>query len=230
MSFEASGYVSWFGWWLHRCVYFVKVSFVHFSVYMYICVILQEKKKGRSKQNTNTEGIKKEMCMNLTHKKYNCSLFFLILQNFPPGKLRMKSFPWTTIRDKIVSSEQGDPHLFNSLVCICFWSPFLLLLSRFSRVRLCATHRRQPTRLPRPFDCQARNWSGLPFPSPMHENEKWKWSRSVVSDSSRPHALQPTRFPRPWGFPGKSPGMGCHCLLRSPFLIPCLLVSHCWCN
>ena len=27
------------------------------------------------------------------------------------------------------------------------------------------------------------HWSGLPFPSPMHENEKWKWSRSVVSDS-----------------------------------------------
>ena len=30
------------------------------------------------------------------------------------------------------------------------------------------------------------HWSGLPFPSPMHENEKWKWSRSVVSDSSDP--------------------------------------------
>ena len=29
-------------------------------------------------------------------------------------------------------------------------------------------------------------WSGLPFPSPMHESEKWKWSRSVVSDCSRP--------------------------------------------
>ena len=27
-------------------------------------------------------------------------------------------------------------------------------------------------------------WSGLPFPSPMHESEKWKWSRSVVSNSS----------------------------------------------
>ena len=25
------------------------------------------------------------------------------------------------------------------------------------------------------------HWSGLPFPSPMHESEKWKWSRSVVS-------------------------------------------------
>ena len=26
------------------------------------------------------------------------------------------------------------------------------------------------------------------------ESEKWKWSRSVVSDSSRPHGLQPTTF------------------------------------
>ena len=30
------------------------------------------------------------------------------------------------------------------------------------------------------------HWSGLPFPSPVHESEKWKWSRSVVSDSSDP--------------------------------------------
>ena len=28
----------------------------------------------------------------------------------------------------------------------------------------------------------------------MHESEKWKWSRSVVSDSSRPHGLLPTRL------------------------------------
>ena len=53
-------------------------------------------------------------------------------------------------------------------------------------------------------------WSGLPFPSPMHESEKWKWSRSVMSDSSRPHGLQPTRLLRPWDFPGKSTGVGCH--------------------
>ena len=32
----------------------------------------------------------------------------------------------------------------------------------------------------------------------MHESEKRKWSRSVVSDSSRPHGLQPTRLLRPW--------------------------------
>ena len=33
----------------------------------------------------------------------------------------------------------------------------LLLLSRFSRVRLCATLRQQPTRLPRPWDSQGKN-------------------------------------------------------------------------
>ena len=61
------------------------------------------------------------------------------------------------------------------------------------------------------------HWSGLPFPSPMRESEKWRWSRSVVSDSSRPHALQRTRLLCPWDFPGKSTGVGCHCLLRLPF-------------
>ena len=56
-------------------------------------------------------------------------------------------------------------------------------------------------------------WSALPFPSSMHESEKWKWSPSVVSDSSWPHGLQPTRLLCPWDFPGKSTGVGCHCLL-----------------
>ena len=56
-------------------------------------------------------------------------------------------------------------------------------------------------------------WSGLTFPSLMHESEKWKWSHSVVSDSLRPHGLQPTRLLHPWDFPGKSTGVGCHRLL-----------------
>ena len=61
---------------------------------------------------------------------------------------------------------------------------------------------------------QARTLEWVAFPSPMHESEKWKWSRSVVSDSSRPHGLQPTRLLRPWDFPSKSTGVGCHCLLH----------------
>ena len=57
-------------------------------------------------------------------------------------------------------------------------------------------------------------WSGLPFPSPMHESEKWKWSRSVVSDSATPwtgaHQAPPSMgFSRQeyWsGLPFPSPG------------------------
>ena len=48
----------------------------------------------------------------------------------------------------------------------------------------------------------------------MHESEKWKGSRSVLSDSSWPHGLQPTRPLLPWDFPGKSTGVGCHRFLR----------------
>ena len=36
--------------------------------------------------------------------------------------------------------------------------------------------------------------------------------------SWRPHGLQPTRLLRPWDFPGKSTGVGCHCLLQGIFL------------
>jgi len=52
---------------------------------------------------------------------------------------------------------------------------------------------------------------------PTRTFRKWKWSRSVVSDSLRPHGLQPTRLLRPWDFPGKSTGVGCHFLLQGIF-------------
>ena len=39
-------------------------------------------------------------------------------------------------------------------------------------------------------------------------------SRSVVSDSVRPHRRQPTRLPHPWDSPGKKNGAGCHFLLQ----------------
>ena len=35
-----------------------------------------------------------------------------------------------------------------------------------------------------------------------------------MSDSVRPHRQQPTRLPRPWDFPGKNTGLGCHFLLQ----------------
>ena len=39
------------------------------------------------------------------------------------------------------------------------------------------------------------------------------WVASVVSNSAGPHRRQPTRLPHPWDSPGKSTGVGCHCLL-----------------
>ena len=63
----------------------------------------------------------------------------------------------------------------------------LLLLSRFSRVRLHATPQTAAHQAPpSPGFSRQEHWRGLPFPSPMHESEKWKWSRSVVSDSATP--------------------------------------------
>ena len=35
-----------------------------------------------------------------------------------------------------------------------------------------------------------------------------------MSNSSRPHGLQPTRLLRSWDFPGTSTGVGCHCLIQ----------------
>ena len=44
-----------------------------------------------------------------------------------------------------------------------------------------------------------------------------KWSRSVVSDSLQAYELQHTGLLRPWDFPGKSTGVGCHFLLQRIF-------------
>ena len=72
----------------------------------------------------------------------------------------------------------------------------LLLLRRFSRVRLCMTpwtaaYQTSPSM---GFSRQ-EHWSGLPFPSPMHESGKWKWSRSVILT---------LRDPMDWSLPGSS--------------------------
>ena len=53
------------------------------------------------------------------------------------------------------------------------------LLSRFSRVQSCVTQWTAAHQAPPSLGfSRQEHWSGLPFPSPMHESEKWKWSRS----------------------------------------------------
>ena len=151
----------------------------------------------------------------------------------PPGSSLHEISPariqeWVAISSSRGSSWPRDQTHISCVPCIGRWilyrcatwevriySLLLLLLSRFSRVWLCATPQMAAHQAPPSLGfSRQEHWSGLPFPSPMHESEKWKWSRSVLSDSSRPHGLQPTRLLRPWDFPGKSTGVGCHCLLQ----------------
>ena len=74
---------------------------------------------------------------------------------------------------------------------------------------LCHPIDSSPPGSPIPGILQARTleWVAISF------SNAWKWSHSVMSDSSQPHGLQPTRLLHPWDFPGKNTGVGCHCLL-----------------
>ena len=87
------------------------------------------------------------------------------------------------------------------------------------------SHRRQPTRLPHPWDSPGKNTGvGCHF---LLQCMKVK-SESEVAQSCptlRPHGLQPSRLLHPWDFPGKNTGVGCHRLLRS-FLHILIFISH----
>ena len=70
---------------------------------------------------------------------------------------------------------------------------------------------------PVPGILQARTleWGAISF------SNAWKWKLKVKSLSHvrlfTTPGLQPTRLLRPWDFPGKSTGMGCHVLVKGIF-------------
>ena len=84
--------------------------------------------------------------------------------------IRWINFLFNVQKDNIFPNERRVFYIINNVSYL-----LLLLLSRFSWVRLSAT--------PSLGFSRQEYWSGLPFPSPMLESEKWKWSRSVVPDS-----------------------------------------------
>ena len=74
-----------------------------------------------------------------------------------------------------------------------------------------------PPGSPIPRIPRQEHWSGLPFPSPMHESEKWKWSRVQLLVTPWTAAYQ---APPSVGFSRqKSSGVGCHCLLHDITLV-----------
>ena len=89
----------------------------------------------------------------------------------------------------------------------------LLLLSHFSRVRLCASHRRQPPGSFVPGILHARDWSGLPvpFPTPPRMLSRFRRVQLCVTPWTAAHqALLSTGFCR------QEHWSGCHFLLPRP--------------
>ena len=88
-----------------------------------------------------------------------------------------------------------------------------------SYLTLCDPRDGSPPGSPIPGVLQARTLERVA----ISFSNAWKWKvkvksfshvwPSVTSDPQRPHGLQPTRLLRPWDFPGRSTGVGCHCLL-----------------
>ena len=78
-------------------------------------------------------------------------------------------FLFQSQRKAIPKNVQTTAQLHSSLL--------LLLLSRFSCVQLCVTPQTAAHHAPPSLGfSRQEHWRGLPFPSPMHESEKWKWS------------------------------------------------------
>ena len=100
----------------------------------------------------------------------------------------------------------------------------LLLLSCFSRVQLCAIPLMEANQAPPSLGFSRQEyWSGLPFPSPMHEMKNESEVTQLCPTLSYPmdYSLPDSRCP--WDFPGKSTGVGCHCLLCGKILLLLLL-------
>ena len=98
------------------------------------------------------------------------------------GRVRLRTKP---IHQEGELTELQRSRLSQMLQCISCWPPtslgifcrsillLLLLLSRFSRVQLCATPETEAHQAPPSLGfSRQEHWSGLPSPSPMHESEK----------------------------------------------------------
>ena len=109
----------------------------------------------------------------------------------------------------------------------------LLLLSRFSRVRLCATpqtaaHQASPSRrFPR-----QEHWSGLPFPSPMHAcmlscfSRVWIYTTLWTAAHQAPLSTGFSRQEHWSGLPFPPPKCLSWTPIKSRLFASCLVIAH----
>ena len=83
---------------------------------------------------------------------------------------------WTrTVVNSLWKKDLRPAILVTWLELILLLLLLLLLLSCFNCVRLCATPETAAHQAPPSLGfSRQEHWSGLPFPSPRHESEKWK--------------------------------------------------------
>ena len=138
-----------------------------------------------------------KLALHITWPKYWSFSFSTSSSNEYSGLISFKTdwFNLCAVQGTLKSLLQHHKLKASTLWCSAFFrgsysqshfpqnSLFMLLLSHFSRVRLCATPEMAAHQAPQSLGfSRQEHWSGLPFPSPMHESEKWKGSHSVVSD------------------------------------------------
>ena len=75
-----------------------------------------------------------------------------------------------------------------------------------------------PPALPSLGFSRQEHWSGLPLPSPLCESEVAQSCPTLSDPMDCSLPVHGIFHASPWDFPGKSTGVGCHCLLRQLWL------------
>ena len=129
------------------------------------------KKEGRNSQDQ----INEEEISNLPEREFRIMMakMLQILEN----RMEKMQEAFNTVNTITKDTEEikNKQTEMNNIIIEIKNTLLLLLLSHFSRVRLCATpemaaHQASPSL----GVSRQEHWSGLPFPSPMHESEKGK--------------------------------------------------------
>ena len=107
---------------------------------------------------------------------------------------------------------RGD--LLNFFYLSLLWFVFVVVYSSIPNVSVTSGGGKAQRTQKHLFDEMMFGWM---VETSANEEAERKQIRSVVTNSLRPHALQPIRLLYPWDSPGKKTGVGCHFLFQRIF-------------
>ena len=113
--------------------------------------------------------------------------------------------------------------LFSVCVCVCVCVNCLVMSDSLQ------PHRPSPPGPSIHGILQARTLEWVAISSSKRNYRKKESEFPQSCPTFETHGLQPTRLLCPWDFPGKSPGVGCHCyLVFAPEKGPCKFPKPYW--